>query len=475
MADLTVVIPAFNAETHISDAVKSGLSSGATEVIVVDDGSTDDTATVAMHAGARVLRQDNAGAAAARRAGVDASGGEFVVLLDADDQLIETGVRRSLELLEATPSLVLAGGRTVGVGRGGHQRELSLWPEGVTLSSLLARGHAPGPPGAFVWRRDGLVSVLSRDPEPVWPRYAEDYEFLLRASLRGEIAMHPVVACRYAWVGGKSSKSPQKSIRDAERIRIRYSEFARERIEPRTQRELARMVLMRRASEQLGATRALERLSLITSALLKDPAFALDRLRTRLRRFCASNRGEQSTLAQSLNADWRANPRDPKAILVLTMFRLSHAAMGNSRLRRILASPLEVTYRVVTEGLLGVELRPRTQVGPGLSIYHGFGIVVNDHARIGANVAIRNSVTIGHQHPGGGCPVIGDGVSIGAGAIILGDITIGDGARIGAGAVVIRSVEPGDVVVGNPARSLRRSAAASLEPESHTILEENPA
>ncbi|WP_310890334.1 hypothetical protein [Microbacterium aurantiacum] len=141
--------------------------------------------------------------------------------------------------------------------------------------------------------------------------------------------------------------------------------------------------------------------------------------------------------------------------MILLFFRLSQAAMGNSPVRRIVAAPLEVLYRVTTEGLLGLELRPRTKVGPGLSIFHGFGIVVNDQAKIGRDVQIRNGVTIGHQVPGGRCPIIGDRVSIGAGAILLGDIEIGAGATIGAGAVVVKSVPAGDVVAGNPARSLR--------------------
>lgn len=103
---------------------------------------------------------------------------------------------------------------------------------------------------------------------------------------------------------------------------------------------------------------------------------------------------------------------------------------------------------------MGVELRPKTLVGPGLTIYHGFGLVVNDHAKIGAGVTLRNGVVIGNKVTDGACPTIDDGVQVGANAVILGDVRIGAGAKIGAGAVVVRDVLAGSVVVGNPAREI---------------------
>ena len=161
------------------------------------------------------------------------------------------------------------------------------------------------------------------------------------------------------------------------------------------------------------------------------------------------------TFRALVRADWRANPRDPKSRLVLLAFRLAQLAMGTPdggvRLRAILPVAL---YRAWTEGMLGIELRPRTRVGAGLTIYHGFGLVVNDHVVLGAGVTLRNGVTIGNRTPDGACPVIGDGVEFGAGAIVIGDLDVGAGARIGAGAVVVKPVPAFRSVVGNPARLL---------------------
>jgi len=162
-----------------------------------------------------------------------------------------------------------------------------------------------------------------------------------------------------------------------------------------------------------------------------------------------------SIFRAAVKADLRANPRDPKARLVMFSFRLAQVVMGNLDRPRMLSIPFVVLHRLFTEFLLGIELRPKTSVGSGFTIFHGTGLVVNDHAKIGRNVSVRNGVTIGHQKPGGGSPVICDGVSIGASAIILGDIEIGEGAVIGAGAVVVKSVEPYTSVAGNPARKIR--------------------
>jgi serine acetyltransferase len=158
---------------------------------------------------------------------------------------------------------------------------------------------------------------------------------------------------------------------------------------------------------------------------------------------------------RAVRADIGANPRDPKARLVMFSFRLAQLMMGDLSRPRLVSLPFVIAHRFMTEFLLGIELRPKTRVGPGLTIYHGTGLVVNDHARIGCGVIVRNGVTIGHQVEGGGCPRIGDGVAIGASALILGDIVVGEGAVIGAGSVVINSVAEYTVVAGNPARKIK--------------------
>lgn len=153
-------------------------------------------------------------------------------------------------------------------------------------------------------------------------------------------------------------------------------------------------------------------------------------------------------------ADWAANPRDFKSRAVLVAFRLAQLAMGTPARLRLRAVIPVALYRAWTESVVGIELRPKTRVGGGLTIYHGYGLVVNDHTVIGEHVVLRNGVTIGHRVDGGPSPRIGDRVRFGVGAIVLGDIAVGDDAQIGAGAVVLHDVPAGRSAVGNPARIL---------------------
>jgi len=85
---ISVVIPAYNAAPHLGATLASVAAQleAPAEVIVVDDGSTDATAAIAAAAGARVIRQRNAGVSAARNTGVRAASSEWIAFLDADDR-----------------------------------------------------------------------------------------------------------------------------------------------------------------------------------------------------------------------------------------------------------------------------------------------------------------------------------------------------------------------------------------------------
>ncbi|KAG5053446.1 hypothetical protein AAZX31_02G281300 [Glycine max] len=104
--------------------------------------------------------------------------------------------------------------------------------------------------------------------------------------------------------------------------------------------------------------------------------------------------------------------------------------------------------------IFAVDVHPGARIGSGILLDHATGIVVGETAVIGNNVSILHSVTLGGtgKVSGDRHPKIGDGVLIGAGTCILGNIKVGDGAKIGAGSVVIKDVPPRTTVVGNPAK-----------------------
>lgn len=154
---------------------------------------------------------------------------------------------------------------------------------------------------------------------------------------------------------------------------------------------------------------------------------------------------------------------DIKLRLIIQFYRVAHWASvvrKQSKFSWPVTLPILVLYRFVTEWLLHIELPAATQIGKGLIIDHGFALVVNKNTIIGDDCRLRHCVTIGCKVRADGTqgpsPRIGDRVDVGAGAIIIGDITIGNDAVIGAGAVVTKDVPEGAVVVGNPARIIDR-------------------
>ena len=154
--------------------------------------------------------------------------------------------------------------------------------------------------------------------------------------------------------------------------------------------------------------------------------------------------------------DWEANRGNEKGQLVMLLFRVAQWVRSWPEPWWLLGTPYLALYRVGVEWVLGIELRFKTRVGPGLRLFHGQGLVVHEGAVIGAGCTLRQSTTIGNKTladgTAGACPVLGAGVDVGANAVIIGAITIGDRAVIGAGAVVVKDVPPGAVVAGNPAR-----------------------
>lgn len=128
--------------------------------------------------------------------------------------------------------------------------------------------------------------------------------------------------------------------------------------------------------------------------------------------------------------------------------RVAHALWGAGW--TTLARLISHASRFVT----GIEIHPGAKLGQGLFIDHGMGVVIGETAEVGDNVSLLQGVTLGgtssrreKRHP-----TVGDNVTVGAGAAILGAFTIGAGSRIGAGSVVVREVPENSVVVGVPGR-----------------------
>lgn len=129
------------------------------------------------------------------------------------------------------------------------------------------------------------------------------------------------------------------------------------------------------------------------------------------------------------------------------------------------ALALFVQHRIAS--VFDIDIHPAAEIGPGLMVDHGTGVVIGATAVLGANVSMLHSVTLGgsgtqseRRHPR-----VGDGVLIASGAKLLGPIDIGNGAKIGAGSVVLDDVPPFSTVAGVPARQVGKphDSASALD------------
>jgi serine O-acetyltransferase len=160
-----------------------------------------------------------------------------------------------------------------------------------------------------------------------------------------------------------------------------------------------------------------------------------------------------------------ARDRDPAAQGVSTLEILSswagvQALLAHRAAHALMEAGVPVAPRVIayaTRAVTGVEIHPAAVIGREFFIDHGAGVVIGETARIGNRVTLYQGVTLGGTgfQRGKRHPTLGDNVTVGSGAKLLGPIAVGDGAKVGANTVVVEDVPPGATVVGNPGHPVR--------------------
>src|SRR6201993_255509 len=173
-----------------------------------------------------------------------------------------------------------------------------------------------------------------------------------------------------------------------------------------------------------------------------------------------------TAIRQDIRAAKERDPAVPTTLQVIFAYPGVHAIWGHrishwlwNRGARVAARAFAELTRILT----GVEIHPGAVLGAGLFIDHATGVVIGETAEVGDNVTIYHGVTLGGsgKDTGKRHPTIGDRVTIGAGAKVLGAIKIGDDSRIGANAVVVKEVPNSAVVIGVPGQAISHHGRGS--------------
>lgn len=163
---------------------------------------------------------------------------------------------------------------------------------------------------------------------------------------------------------------------------------------------------------------------------------------------------------QDLLAYMERDPACSKFIDALLYFKGFHA-LQTHRVAHILwgQGRVSLAYHLQSQVSkeLQVDIHPAARIGAGAFLDHATGIVIGETAAIGDNCSLLHHVTLGGsgKKHGDRHPKLGDGVLVGAGATLLGNVRVGDGAQIGACSLVLEDVPPGATVVGVPAKIVR--------------------
>jgi len=202
---VSVVIPCYNAAPFLGETLESALAQthSPLEVIVIDDGSTDDSAAIAESFGppVRVIRQENQGESVARNRGMDEARGEWIALLDADDVWKPQKLERQTATLDE--DVVAAHTNLYYFGDAGGRTHIEKVPEHerYCVEQLALTNYFLCPSALLV--RKSLAPHF-----PTWTRFGEDKIFILELVTRGRITLAPELLTGYRRHSRSQSSDP---------------------------------------------------------------------------------------------------------------------------------------------------------------------------------------------------------------------------------------------------------------------------
>lgn len=181
-----------------------------------------------------------------------------------------------------------------------------------------------------------------------------------------------------------------------------------------------------------------------------------------------------AAIGSDLHAALKRDPAAQGALDVILSYPGFHAIAAHRFIHALQRTGLPLLPRwlsTLNRFLTGIEIHPSARIGRGFFIDHGMGVVIGETAEVGENCTLYQGVTLGGTSLSRGKrhPTLGNNVTVGVGAAVLGAITIGDNAKIGGGSVVVRDVPANATAVGVPARIVMKdgvTVTAAAEEES---------
>jgi len=211
---VSVVIPCYNQARFLGEAIESvlGQTRGRSDIVVVNDGSIDNTVSVAAaYAGVQCISQRNQGRCAARNAGLARVTSDFVVFLDADDRLLPKAFEIGMDSFAAHPEAAFVAGRCVLLSEDGIQRDTRHQPivEHNHYLTLLLDNYI-WMPGTVMFRTSIVREIGGFDPGLT---AGEDYELYLRITRRHRIACHDQAIAEYRQHGLSTTRDSMLMMR----------------------------------------------------------------------------------------------------------------------------------------------------------------------------------------------------------------------------------------------------------------------
>lgn len=166
------------------------------------------------------------------------------------------------------------------------------------------------------------------------------------------------------------------------------------------------------------------------------------------------------TLIEDIKVIFERDPAAKSILEVLLCYPGLHAILSHRVAHFLYKHRLFLAARIISQisrFFTGIEIHPGAEIGRRFFIDHGMGVVIGETTIIGDDVTLYQGATLGGtgKDKGKRHPTIGNNVTIGAGAKVLGPITIGDNTKVGAGAVVLKSLSANITAVGIPAQETR--------------------